>query len=132
MVLMTEWRRLRSRYARIGHIGRALEINARPQSKGEREDPHVNRDPGNYVSAAMENLHRSGFFLQRNLYCDPSFEFKNVPLVFWKLAIIAANRICKMIFGIQFKKIPKTKLNFVQDHLKFITSNLGSVISSIA
>ena len=78
MVLVTERRRLRPRYARIGDIRRALEINAGPQSKGERKDPHINRGPGNYVSAAMENLHRSGFFLQRNLHCDPSLEFKNL------------------------------------------------------
>ena len=37
-----------------------------------------------------------------------------------------------MIFGIQIKKNPKAKLNSIPDHLKFITSNLGSVISSIA
>jgi hypothetical protein len=37
-----------------------------------------------------------------------------------------------MLFGIQIKKIPEKKLTFVPDHLKFITSSLGSVISSIA
>jgi hypothetical protein len=37
-----------------------------------------------------------------------------------------------MFFGIQIKKIPEKKLNLVSDHLRFITSNLGSVISSMA
>jgi hypothetical protein len=73
VVLVAERRRLGPSYARICDIRRALEIYAGPQSKGERKDPHINRGPGNYVSAAMENLHRSGFFLQRNLQCDPSF-----------------------------------------------------------
>ena len=37
-----------------------------------------------------------------------------------------------MILHIQIKKIPKTKQIPFPDHRKFITSNLGSVISSIA
>src|SRR5579872_7580854 len=57
-----------ARYAGISDVGRALEIYASPKRKGKRKDPHINRGPGNYVSAAMENLHRSGFFLQRNLH----------------------------------------------------------------
>src|SRR3954452_6705235 len=67
VVLVAERRGLGPSYARVCDIRRALEIHAGPQSKGERKDPHINRGPGNYVSAAMENLHRSGFFLQRNL-----------------------------------------------------------------
>jgi hypothetical protein len=37
-----------------------------------------------------------------------------------------------MFFGAQIKKIPEKKLNFVSNHLRFMTSNLGSVISSMA
>jgi hypothetical protein len=34
----------------------------------------------------------------------PELEFKNATRVFWKLAIIAANRICEMILDISTKK----------------------------
>jgi hypothetical protein len=37
-----------------------------------------------------------------------------------------------MFFGVQIKKIPEKKRNFVSHHLRFMTSNLGSVISSMA
>jgi hypothetical protein len=63
VVFVAERRWLRPRYPRIRDVGRALKIHASPKRKGKREDPHINRGPGNYVSAAMENLHRSGFFL---------------------------------------------------------------------
>lgn len=82
VVLVAERRRLWPRYARIGHVGRPLEIHASPQSKGKRKYSHINRSAGNYISAAMENLHRSGFFLQRNLHCDPSLVAEKFLFVF--------------------------------------------------
>ena len=113
VALVAERHRLRPSDACIGDIRRALEIYACPESKGERKYPDVDRGPGNYVSAAMENLHRSGFFLQRNLHNDPSLEFKNLQPVFWKLAIIAAHRICKMIFHVRTKKNSRDETNSV-------------------
>src|SRR5437773_8778593 len=71
MVLMAEGRGLGSSNARIGHVRRTLDLNARPQSKRSRKNARVNRGTRNYISAAMENLHQSEFSLPREPLFDP-------------------------------------------------------------
>jgi len=61
VVLMAERHRLRTDHAGIGHIGRSLQLDARPKHECGCKDPRVNRGPRNYICATVENLHRSEF-----------------------------------------------------------------------
>jgi hypothetical protein len=132
VVLMAERNGLRPGHARIGNVRRALEIDASPQRKREREYARIDRGAGGDVSAAMENLHLSGFFLYSGICIATRVFTGNVQLAFLKLAIIAACQTCKSTFSSQTKKNPKKKVKSVPFHLRFITNNLGSVISSMA
>src|SRR5947209_5351770 len=89
MVLMTERHRLRADDSRICHIRRALQIHAQPKHESSGKNPRINRGASNYVSAAMENLHRSGFFCSAVYVLRPETKRKSVQLCFLKLAIIA-------------------------------------------
>src|SRR5258705_9929746 len=71
MMLMAEWRRLRPRDAGIGHVGRALKLNARPEHACQSKYPRVNGGARDDVSAAMENLHRSEFFCTAGFVIRP-------------------------------------------------------------
>src|SRR6266436_2205988 len=71
MMLMAEWRRLWPGDAGIGYIGRALELNARPQHACQGKYPRVNRSARDDVSVAMENLHRSEFFCTAGFVIRP-------------------------------------------------------------
>jgi hypothetical protein len=102
VVLMAERRRLRPHYARVSYIGRALKLNARPQHKREGKDPRVNRGPRNYVSAAMENLHRSDLAVRQDLLSvshSTRDELRTkFAAGFLKLGIITAWSSLKMTF----------------------------------
>ena len=71
MMLMAEWRRLWPGDAGIGHVGRALELNARPKHACQSKYPRVNGSARDDVSAAMENLHRSEFFCTAGFVIPP-------------------------------------------------------------
>ena len=45
VMLMAERRRLRARDAGVGHVRRALELNAGPEHCGQRKYPRINRGP---------------------------------------------------------------------------------------
>src|ERR1700730_17301119 len=76
MVLMAERSGLRPGHPCISHIWGALKIDAGPECECERENTRINRSPRGDVSAAMENLHRSGFFFTAESECDPSLYWK--------------------------------------------------------
>ena len=59
VMLVAERNRLRPRHFCISHIGRALELNARPKDKGNEKDRPKDRGARNCISTAMKNLHRS-------------------------------------------------------------------------
>src|SRR5437773_4184846 len=71
VVLMAKRRGLRTRHASVGHIGGALELNAKPKATGQSKYSRVNGSARNNVSAAMENLHRSEFFCTAGFIVQP-------------------------------------------------------------
>jgi hypothetical protein len=70
VVLMTEWGGLRTGDACISDVWRTLNLNTSPQCEGSSKNANVDRGTGNYISAAMENLHRSEFFSTAELACS--------------------------------------------------------------
>jgi hypothetical protein len=57
-MLMTEWRRLWSRYFRIGYVGRPLKLNGSPKQHCHNKYRAKDGSAGNCVRTAMKNLHR--------------------------------------------------------------------------
>jgi hypothetical protein len=82
VVLMAEWDRLRTRYACISHVRRTLKVDTKPERESETKNPRIDREPGKYVSAAMEDLHRSGFFLYSGVAVRPEHYWKTCSLFF--------------------------------------------------
>jgi hypothetical protein len=82
MVLVAERDWLGTGYAGVSYVRRALEIHASPECKGKRKDPDIDRGPGNDVSAAMENLHLSGFSETAVCVFQPESLLENLQHVF--------------------------------------------------
>src|SRR5580700_7199938 len=71
MMLMAERDRLRPRHFSVSNIGRALQLQHRPEQRRDQENRPVNRGTGDCVRAAMKNLHGSELSVQwkRHVRC---------------------------------------------------------------